>query len=112
MIKVSGFQVAPAELEQLLLAYPGVADCAVYGIPDDRTGEAPKVAVVRATGSDLTADDVMGYVAERLARYKHLRAVVFVDQIPRNAGGKVLRRVLRDADPAASPGRAGAREVD
>jgi len=98
MIKVSGFQVAPAELEQLLLTNPEVADCAVYGIPDARTGEAPKAAVVRALGSDLTADEVTAYVAERLARYKHLRAVVFVDAIPRNSGGKVLRRVLRDAD--------------
>ena len=101
MIKVSGFQVAPAELEQLLFTHPAVADCAVYGVPDARTGEAPKAAVVRAAGVDVNGAELLAYVADRLARYKRLREVVFVDEIPRNPGGKVLRRVLRDADLAA-----------
>jgi acyl-CoA synthetase (AMP-forming)/AMP-acid ligase II len=99
MIKVSGFPVAPAEIEQLLFGHPLIADCAVYGVPDPRTGEAPKAAVVPVAGSNLTAHDVMDFVAERLAKYKHLRAVSFVHEIPRNPGGKVLRRILRDADP-------------
>jgi acyl-CoA synthetase (AMP-forming)/AMP-acid ligase II len=102
MIKVSGFQVAPAELERLLFTHPHIADCAVYGVPDPRTGEAPKAAVVRTAGSDLTTQGVINFVAQHLATYKHLRAVRFVDAIPRNPAGKVLRRALRDTDPDAA----------
>jgi long-chain acyl-CoA synthetase len=102
MIKVSGFQVAPAEIEQLLFTHPAIADCAVYGLPDDRQGEIPKAAVVVAPGASLNEEDVMAYVAERLATYKHLRAVAFVAEIPRNPAGKVLRRTLRSADIAGS----------
>ncbi|HEY2331851.1 MAG TPA: AMP-binding protein, partial [Acidimicrobiales bacterium] len=98
MIKCSGFAVAPAEIEGTLFAHPGVADCAVYGIPDPRRGEAPKAAVVRVAGAEVTSDELMAFVADRLATYKHLGAVSFVEAIPRNAGGKVLRRVLRDDD--------------
>jgi acyl-CoA synthetase (AMP-forming)/AMP-acid ligase II len=101
MIKCSGFAVAPAEIETTLFAHPDVADCAVYGIPDAHRGEAPKAAVVRVAGSTANAEDLQAFVAERLATYKHLGAVAFVEAIPRNAGGKVLRRILRDADPAA-----------
>jgi long-chain acyl-CoA synthetase len=105
MIKVSGFQVAPAEIEQLLFAHPAIADCAVFGREDDRQGEVPVAAVVRASDALLSEDDVMSYVAERLAAYKHLRSVRFVEEIPRNAAGKVLRRVLREHDrPADSVG--------
>jgi long-chain acyl-CoA synthetase len=100
MIKVSGFQVAPAEIEQLLFTHPSIADCAVYGLPDPRQGEIPKAAVVVVAGASLSEADVITYVAERLATYKHLRAVGFVDQIPRNPAGKVLRRLLRSADMA------------
>jgi acyl-CoA synthetase (AMP-forming)/AMP-acid ligase II len=99
MIKVSGFQVAPAELEHLLFTHPLIADCAVYGVANLRTGEAPNAAVVRTSGSELTEQDVINFVAQRLSTYKHLRAVRFVDAIPRNPAGKVLRRLLRDADP-------------
>jgi acyl-CoA synthetase (AMP-forming)/AMP-acid ligase II len=103
MIKVSGFQVAPAEIERILFTHPAIADCAVFGVPDPRYGEVPKAAVVIVEGSALTANDVMAYVADRLATYKHVRAVRFVEQIPRNAGGKVLRRVLQAAEvPAGS----------
>jgi len=102
MLKVSGFQVAPVELERVLLGHPAVADCAVYAVPDTRRGEAPKAAVVRHPGQDVTAEELQAWVADRLARYKHLAAVAFVESIPRNAGGKVLRRVLRDADPDAA----------
>jgi long-chain acyl-CoA synthetase len=105
MIKVSGFQVAPAEIEQLLFAHPAIADCAVFGRGDDRRGEVPVAAVVRAPDAQLSEDDVMSYVAEHLAAYKHLRSVRFVEEIPRNAAGKVLRRVLREHDrPADSVG--------
>jgi long-chain acyl-CoA synthetase len=98
MMKVSGFQVAPAEIEQILFTHPSIADCAVFGVPDARQGEVPKAAVVVVPGVQLTAQDVMTYVADRLASYKQVRMVSFVGEIPRNAGGKVLRRVLREAD--------------
>jgi len=101
MMKVNGFAVAPAELESTLFRHPAVADCAVYGIPHRSKGEVPKAAVVRAPGATVTAEELQAFVAGELATYKHLAAVQFVDAIPRNAGGKVLRRVLREADPDA-----------
>ena len=107
MMKVSGFQVAPAEIEQTLFAHPGVADCAVYGVPDRRRGEAPKAAVVATPGDPPSAEELMSFVAERLAGYKHLSAVAFVREIPRNTGGKVLRRLLREADPEVATAPAG-----
>jgi acyl-CoA synthetase (AMP-forming)/AMP-acid ligase II len=103
MMKVSGFQVAPAEIEQVLFTHPSIADCAVFGVPDPRRGEVPKAAVVVVAGDTLSADEVIAYVADRLATYKHVRTVSFVDEIPRNAGGKVLRRLLRAADLPAAP---------
>jgi len=103
MMKVSGFQVAPAEIEQVLFAHPSIADCAVFGVPDPRRGEVPKAAVVVVPGDTLSAAEVVAYVADRLATYKHVRTVSFVDEIPRNAGGKVLRRLLRAADLPAAP---------
>jgi acyl-CoA synthetase (AMP-forming)/AMP-acid ligase II len=99
MIKSSGFQVAPAELENLLFTHPSIKDCAVYGIPDRRRGEAPTAAVVVSPGAELREQEVIEYVSGRLATYKHLEGVAFVDEIPRNPAGKVLRRVLRDSDP-------------
>ncbi len=96
MIKVSGFQVAPAELESVLLEHPAVLDCAVFGIPDERRGEVP-VAAVRLDGSVPLADgELERLVADRLATYKHLHRVVVVEDVPRLPSGKVLRRTLRD----------------
>jgi acyl-CoA synthetase (AMP-forming)/AMP-acid ligase II len=93
MIKVSGFQVAPAEIETVLLGHPAVADCAVFGVPDERAGEVP-VAAVQATAS-VPAAELQELVAGSLATYKQLRAVVFVDAVPRLPSGKALRRTLR-----------------
>lgn len=101
MIKVSAFAVAPVEIEKVLFAHEAVADCAVYGIPDPARGEAPKAAVVLKPGASATAEELMTWVAERLATYKHLRFVEFVSEIPRTASGKILRRVLKDADASA-----------
>jgi acyl-CoA synthetase (AMP-forming)/AMP-acid ligase II len=94
LIKVKGFQVAPAELEGLLCAHPAVADAAVVGVPDDAAGEAPKAFVV-ARG-EAAPDEVMAWVAERVAPHKRLCAVEVVDEIPKLPSGKILRRVLRD----------------
>lgn len=94
LIKYKGYQVAPAELEALLLTYPDITDAAVVPMPHEAGGEAPKAFVV-ATG-DLDPDVLMTWVAERVAPYKRIRAVEFIDQIPRSPSGKILRRVLRD----------------
>ena len=85
----------PAELEALLIGHPAVADAAVILIPDEAGGEAPKACVV-AAGDDLDPDELMAWVAERVAPYKRIRAVELVGEIPRSASGKILRRLLRD----------------
>src|SRR3984957_20416056 len=96
MIKVSGFQVAPAEIEAVLHGHPDVVDCAVFGVPDERAGEVPVAAVRLQAGSDVTADDLQRLVADSLATYKRLHHVVLVEVVPRTPSGKVLRRTLRD----------------
>ena len=95
LIKVKGFQVAPAELEALLLSDERVADAAVIGVPDERSGELPKAYVVRQPKQALSVDDVKAYVAERTTSYKHLAYVEFVNAVPKSAAGKILRKELR-----------------
>ncbi len=96
LIKVNAYQVAPAELEALLASHPGVADAAVIPRPDERAGEVP-VAVVVPRGT-LSPDELMAWVAERVAPHKRIRAVRLASQIPRTSSGKILRRVLIDED--------------
>lgn len=96
MIKVNGFQVAPAELEAVLLAHPAVLDCAVFGVPDDRTGEAPIAAVQLNPEQAVEPGQLQQLVADSLATYKQLRHLVLVDSVPRLPSGKVLRRTLRE----------------
>jgi 4-coumarate--CoA ligase len=98
LIKYKGFQVPPAELEALLVSHPKIADVAVIGVPDDEAGELPKAFVVPHPGVELTVEEVRAHVAEHLASYKQVRIVEFVDEIPKSASGKILRRMLRDAD--------------
>ena len=93
LIKYKGLQVAPAELEALLITHPAVADAAVIGVPDEEAGELPKAFVVRK--GDVTEDELMAFVAERVAPYKRIRSVQFIDQVPKSATGKILRRVLK-----------------
>ncbi|MGK9464722.1 4-coumarate--CoA ligase family protein [Streptomyces sp. G6] len=96
LIKYKGFQVAPAELEALLLTHPGIADAAVIGTYNDDGNEVPHAHVVRRpTAPDLSAGEIMMYVAERVAPYKRVREVTFIDGVPRAASGKILRRELR-----------------
>ena len=99
LIKYKGFQVAPAEMEALLLEHPNIADAAVVGKPDEEAGELPKAYVV-AKSSSLTAEDVMTFVAERVAGFKKIREVEFTDEIPKSPSGKILRRVLADMEKA------------
>ena len=99
MIKVKGQQVAPAELEGLLLEHSGVDDCAVLGVPDDYSAERPKayIALKPNVGpSNALGLELINHVKERRVRYKWVREVEFVDSIPRNPSGKILRRVLRE----------------
>jgi acyl-CoA synthetase (AMP-forming)/AMP-acid ligase II len=94
LIKYKGLQVAPAELEAVLLQHDAIADVAVYARPDEEAGELPKAAVVLKPGHAVTAEALIQFVHDRVAPHKRVRAVVFVDQIPKSASGKILRRVL------------------
>ncbi|MFF4589083.1 4-coumarate--CoA ligase family protein [Streptomyces sp. NPDC001388] len=97
LIKYKGFQVAPAELEALLLTHPAVADAAVIGVYDDDGNEVPHAFVVRQPSAPgLSEGEIAMYVAERVAPYKRVRRVTFVDAVPRAASGKILRRRLRE----------------
>ncbi|MFI7297338.1 4-coumarate--CoA ligase family protein [Streptomyces sp. NPDC050121] len=97
LIKYKGFQVAPAELEALLLTHPGIADAAVIGVYNDDGNEVPHAYVVRRpTSPDLSEGEIAMYVAERVAPYKRVREVTFIDTVPRAVSGKILRRRLRE----------------
>uniref|UniRef100_A0A182QSE0 Luciferin 4-monooxygenase n=1 Tax=Anopheles farauti TaxID=69004 RepID=A0A182QSE0_9DIPT len=97
LIKYKAFQVAPAELEALLLAHPGVKDCAVIGVPDERAGELPMAFVVRAEHSNATEQQLIRHVEERVSNEKRLRGGIrFIEEIPKTASGKILRRTLRE----------------
>jgi acyl-CoA synthetase (AMP-forming)/AMP-acid ligase II len=94
MIKVRGFQVAPAEIEAVLHSHPAVEDCAVFGVPDPANGEAIVAAV--KTSASVDARELAGLIGDRLASYKRPSQITFVDEIPRLPSGKVLRRVLKE----------------
>ena len=95
-----GFQVPPAELEGLLLEHPAVADAAVIGKADVEAGEIPKAFVVRRQGSEISDADLMSFVSEKVATFKQVRVVEFVDSIPKNPSGKILRRMLIEQERA------------
>jgi acyl-CoA synthetase (AMP-forming)/AMP-acid ligase II len=96
LIKYKGYQVAPAELEAVLLGHPEIADAAVIGVPEKETGEElPKAFVVRAPGSELTEQAVMDYMAEKVAPHKKIRSVEFIETVPKSAAGKILRKDLK-----------------
>jgi acyl-CoA synthetase (AMP-forming)/AMP-acid ligase II len=103
LIKYNGMQVAPAELEALLLSHPDIADAAVIPVADDVTGELPKAFVVQR--NPIGEDEIMTFVAERVAPYKRVRQVEFVDTIPRSPSGKILRRIFieREREKAGRP---------
>ena len=95
LIKVSGFQVAPAEIEAVLLAHPEVADVAVVGVPDEKCGEVPKAFVVPAAGARPELGELQRHLAAHLAAYKQVQALELVEAIPKSPSGKILRRLLR-----------------
>lgn len=95
LIKYKGYQVAPAELESVLLSHPAVADAAVIGVPHAEGGEAPKAFVVPKAAAAVQADELLAWVAQRVAPYKKIRQLQFVDAIPKSPTGKILRRLLK-----------------
>ncbi|HEX2127641.1 MAG TPA: AMP-binding protein [Solirubrobacterales bacterium] len=101
LIKYKGFQVAPAELEALMLTHPEVSDVAVIGVPDQECGELPKAYVVPA-GEGFDPDELMGWVGEQVSPQKRIRLVEVVEEIPKSPSGKILRRVLKDREAASA----------
>ncbi|MEV8241434.1 AMP-binding protein [Microbacterium testaceum] len=100
LIKYKGYQIAPAELEALLLSHPRIMDAAVIGVDDDDKQEIPKAFVVAAPDSGLTAEEVMAFVAAEVAPHKKVRRVEFIEAIPKSASGKILRKDLRARERA------------
>lgn len=98
LIKYKGYQVPPAELESVLINHEDVADCAVIGIPDDDAGELPKAYVVVAEGKSLDHEELMEFTAKEVSPQKKIRLVEEIDEIPKSASGKILRRVLKDRE--------------
>ena len=96
MIVSGGENIYPAELESVLAAHPAVADIAVIGVPDERWGEAVKAVIVRRPGQELSAEELIDWSRPKLAGYKRPRSVDFVETIPRNPSGKILKRELRE----------------
>jgi acyl-CoA synthetase (AMP-forming)/AMP-acid ligase II len=103
LIKYNAYQIAPAELEAVLVSHPAVAEAAVVPSPDPDHGEVPKAFVVRR--APIEADELIAWVAERVAAYKKVRLVEFVPEIPKSPAGKLLRRVLVERERAASQAR-------
>ncbi len=98
MIVSGGENVFPGEIEELLFAHDAVREAAAIGVPDERFGQRLRAFVVLNEGAELTADEVKTYVAQNLARYKTPRDVVFLDELPRNPTGKVLKRTLAELE--------------
>lgn len=96
LIKVKGFQVAPAEVEAVLQAHPGVADAAVLGQPDEEAGEVPVAFVKPVAGAEVTLESVQAHLAQHLAPFKQVQRLILVEDIPKSASGKILRRMLKD----------------
>jgi len=102
LIKVKGYQVAPAELEDLLLGHPKIEDVAVVSIKDEMSGELPKAFVVLKPGVAKDASvgrDIINYVKEKKIRYKWIKEVEIIDAIPKSTSGKILRKDLRRRGP-------------
>jgi long-chain acyl-CoA synthetase len=100
MIKYKGFSIAPAELEALLAEHPAVLDAAVISIPDEEAGELPIGFVVLRQAHSATPDDILAFVNGKLASYKKMHQIEFIDAIPKTPSGKILRRTIKEQESA------------
>ncbi|KAJ9189818.1 hypothetical protein P3X46_001070 [Hevea brasiliensis] len=96
IIKYKGFQVAPAEIEAMLLAHPDISDAAVVGMKDEDAGEVPIAFVVRSDKSQITEDEIKQYIHKQVVFYKRISRVFFIESIPKAPSGKILRKILRE----------------
>jgi len=103
MIISGGENVYPAEIENLLSGHPDVADVAAIGLPSEKWGESPAVIVVPRPGAKLDGEALLDYCQGKLARFKQPKQVEFVEEIPRNPTGKILKRLLRERFPGPAP---------
>ena len=103
MIISGGENVYPAEVENAISAHPDVADVAVIGMPSAKWGESAAAIVVSKPNTQLTADDIREFCRTKLARFKQPKVVEFIDEIPRNPTGKILKRILREQFPGPGP---------
>ncbi|KAK4395464.1 4-coumarate--CoA ligase 1 [Sesamum angolense] len=103
IIKYKGFQVAPAELEALLLNHPYISDAAVVSMKDEQAGEVPVAFVVRSNGSNITEDEIKQFVSKQVVFYKRINRVFFIESIPKSPSGKILRKDLRARLAAGIP---------
>ena len=103
LIKYKGFQVAPAELEAMLISHPNLSDAAVVSMKDEAAVEVPVAFVVRSNGSKISEDDIKQYISKQVVYYKRLSRVFFTDKIPKAPSGKILRKDLRARLAAGLP---------
>jgi long-chain acyl-CoA synthetase len=96
MIVSGGENVYPAEVENVLMSHPGIADVAVIGVPHDKWGETPKAIVVKAADSEVTEEEIIAFAQTQLAKFKCPTSVDFIDMLPRNPSGKILKKDLRE----------------
>jgi long-chain acyl-CoA synthetase len=96
MIVSGGENVYPAEVENVLMSHPAIADVAVIGVPHEKWGETPKAIVVKAAGTDVTEEEIISFAQSQLAKFKCPTSVDFVDMLPRNPSGKILKKDLRE----------------
>jgi acyl-CoA synthetase (AMP-forming)/AMP-acid ligase II len=105
MIITGGFNVYPKEVEEVLYTHPSVFECAVIGVPDADWGEAVRAIVAPRPGARVTEEELLGFCREHLSAFKRPKSVGFVEEIPRNPSGKVLKRVLREQEARNQPQR-------
>jgi long-chain acyl-CoA synthetase len=98
MINVGGEKVFPSEVEDMMLSHSKIKDLVIVGIPDDLKGEAPKAFIELREGEAATEDEIRAYCKAKMAPYKVPVAVEFIEEVPRSASGKALRRMLRDKE--------------